>query len=168
MDERIISKKIEKEQYILDDESIDDSLVDLDVESEEEEEVEYDEKQKSKEEIDKIRLERRIRKTELEDAREAYKDDLEKAILKILRKRTVISKLNLIHLLIKAGIKNYDYKFNLFEDDLQFDIPQIGAVLKKLRFEKKIDFSMYEGSHVFFTYFKNKKSKVRKPKSDFD
>ena len=162
-----MSKKVEKEEYILDDDSIEDTLVDEDEESEEEE-IEYDIKQKSKEEFDKIRLERRIKKEERENEREVHKEQLEKAILKILKKGTVVSKMNLTHLLIKAGIKNYDYKFNIFENDLQFDIPQIGSVLKKLRFEKKIDFSMYEGSHVFFTYFKNKKIKVKKPKSEFD
>ncbi|MBY9003423.1 MAG: hypothetical protein KGD73_05580 [Candidatus Lokiarchaeota archaeon] len=161
-----MDEKVPKEEYIIDHESIDDQLVDEEESTAIEEDMAVAEV--VEEEFKKGKIERKILQKQKEEAKQAHKENLERAIIRILKKGTVMSKLDLTNLLIKAGITNYTYKINIFESALRRDIPELGAVLKKLRFEKKIDFSIYNGSHVFFTYFKNKQLKAKPPKIDFD
>jgi len=143
-----MSRKIAKEDYLIDDERIDAELL---VEEEELEEVAKVSPKEEKKQEKKVQI--------------AY---LEKQILKILRKGTVNSKMNLIHLLIKSGTKNFDYKFNLFENKLNYDIPELGGALKKLRFEKEIMFTISEGCHVYYLDTPGKELKSKEPKLDFN
>ncbi|MFW9824319.1 MAG: hypothetical protein ACFFE4_15355 [Candidatus Thorarchaeota archaeon] len=86
---------------------------------------------------------------------------LENQILKILSKNRVDSKLTLTNLLISHGIKDYELKLNLSSNQIYAEIPNIGRILKKLRFDKKINFSIIDGAHVYYIE-KNKKMISRK------
>jgi hypothetical protein len=68
-----------------------------------------------------------------------------------------MSKRDLTHLLIKDKIKNYYFKINLIQNQMNLEIPHIGIVLKRIRFENKINFSVYDGAHVYFTNFNSMK-----------
>ncbi|MFX1418570.1 MAG: DUF1463 family protein [Promethearchaeota archaeon] len=103
---------------------------------------------------------------EVEEIKEV--DPLEKSILKILAKGKVDSKLTLTNLLVNAGIKDYELKINLSSNEIFAEIPKIGNKLKKLRFEKKINFSILEGSHVYFIDEKKKMISSKKDQIKFD
>ncbi len=103
---------------------------------------------------------------EVEEIKE--KDLLEQSILKILSKGKVDSKLTLTNLLVESGFKDYDLKFNLLSNEIFAEIPKIGNKLKKLRFDKKINFSISEGSHVYFIDENKKMSRSKKTPIDFN
>ena len=94
---------------------------------------------------------------EEEEVEHKVEDILEKKILKILSTSKVDSKLTLTNLLIKSGIKDYELKLNLLSNEINPEIPKIGKTLKKLRFEKKINFSILNGGHA---YYIDKKKKI--------
>jgi hypothetical protein len=99
---------------------------------------------------------------EEEDVKEIeVKDLLENRILKILSKNKVDSKLTLTNLLIASGIKDYELRLNLASNMIFAEIPNIGRTLKKMRFEKKINFAVIDGAHAYFID-KNKKMVSRK------
>ncbi|MHA1986087.1 MAG: hypothetical protein ACW98D_05545 [Promethearchaeota archaeon] len=89
---------------------------------------------------------------------------LENLILKILSKNRVDSKLTLTNLLISSGIKDYELRLNLSSNEAFAEIPNIGRILKKLRFEKKINFSIINGSHAY--YIDKEKKMVSRKKSE--
>ncbi|MFX0069849.1 MAG: hypothetical protein ACFFAO_02055 [Candidatus Hermodarchaeota archaeon] len=103
---------------------------------------------------------------EIEEVSE--QDILEKKILKILNKGRVDSKLTLTNLLINYGIKNYSYKINLLTNEINAEIPLIGNTLKRMRFDKKINFSIENGSHVYYLHKKQKTIKPEKGKISID
>ncbi|MHA2180561.1 MAG: hypothetical protein ACXAAH_03965 [Promethearchaeota archaeon] len=95
-------------------------------------------------------------------------DLLENQILKILSKNKVDSKLTLTNLLISSGIKDYELRLNLSSNEIFAEIPNIGRILKKLRFERKINFSLTNGSHVYFIDRKKKIISKKKSETKFD
>ncbi len=103
---------------------------------------------------EKVPKNKYIVEKELEDEEETEeveeKDILEASILKILSKNKVDSKLTLNKLLVESGIKDYTLKFNILSNEIYPEIPKIGNRLKKLRFDKKINFSILNGAHVYF------------------
>lgn len=106
---------------------------------------------------------------EEEEEEEIEKEDLlEKSILKILSKGKVDSKLTLTNLLVNSGIKDYELKFNLISNEIFAEIPKIGNKLKKLRFEKKVNFSILEGSHVYYIDENKKMISSKKTQIDFN
>ncbi len=76
--------------------------------------------------------------------------------MKILLKNKVDSKLTLTNLLIASGIKDYEFRLNLSSNQIFAEIPKIGKTLKKLRFEKKIKFSIINGAHAYYIDEKKK------------
>jgi len=106
---------------------------------------------------------------EEKEVKEIKEEDLlETKIMKILSQGKVDSKLTLTNLLINSGIKNYELKINLLSNEIFAEIPKIGNKLKKLRFEKKINFSISEGSHVYFINEKKKMLRSNKAQLKFD
>ncbi len=106
---------------------------------------------------------------EEEEVEEIKEEDLlETKILKILSKGKVDSKLTLTNMLINSGITNYELKINLLSNEIFAEIPKIGNRLKKLRFEKKINFSILEGSHVYFINENKKMLSSKKDQIKFD
>ena len=106
---------------------------------------------------------------EVEEEEEIEEEDmLEKRILKILSKGKVDSKLTLTNLLVNSGIKDYELKVHLISNQIFAEIPKIGNKLKKLRFEKRINFSILEGSHVYFTDENKKMISSKKAQIEFD
>jgi hypothetical protein len=161
-----MKEKIPKIKFLFDEEDTDEEYLEEIDQTEkeslrEEEEELLSEKGKAKEEIKMKRLMRRIEQTEKKEAKKVQKEEIESTLLKVLSKGKVVSKYNLSKLLIQYGIKNYSFRLNLLENSIQYEIPNIGNVLKSLRFQKKILFSIHNGSHV---YYINKKQKVLKPK----
>ncbi|MFX1389174.1 MAG: hypothetical protein ACFE9Z_03815 [Promethearchaeota archaeon] len=94
-------------------------------------------------------------------------DLLEKSILKILSKGKVDSKLTLTNLLVESGIKDYELKLNLLSNEIFAEIPKIGNKLKKLRFDKKINFSIQEGSHVYYIDERKKILSTKRNQAEF-
>lgn len=106
---------------------------------------------------------------EEEEAEEIKVEDiLEKKILKILSTGMVDSKLTLINLLIKSGIKDYELRLNLLSNEINAEIPKIGKTLKRLRFEKKVNFSIINGSHAYYLDKKKKVLSLKKAELKFD
>jgi hypothetical protein len=97
---------------------------------------------------------------EIEEVKEV--DILEKQILGVLSKKKVDSKLTLTNLLINSGIKNYKLRLNLLSNEIYAEIPNIGKTLKRLRFEKKINFSIINGGHAYFIDDKKKMTSLKK------
>jgi hypothetical protein len=94
---------------------------------------------------------------EEEEVKEIEVEDfLEKHILRILSKNRVDSKLTLTNLLLASGIKDYELRLNLSSNEIFAEIPNIGKTLKRLRFEKKIKFSIINGAHAYFIDEKKK------------
>jgi len=153
-----MSEKIPKSKYVLDDESIDEELIDEEEIIEEPETLTYKELREKKKRL----------KEEKEEAKIILKGEIRKAVLKFLGRGKVMSKRDLTHLLINDGFEEYYFKINLIENKVNYEIPFIGGVLKKLRFERKIKFSLSEGAHVYFTDFDQKILKPKEPKFDFD
>ncbi|WP_371804446.1 hypothetical protein [Candidatus Lokiarchaeum ossiferum] len=90
---------------------------------------------------------------------------IEKEVLRILRTGKVVTKLNLTKLLVLKGIE-YKFRINLISNAINPEIPELGGVLKQLRWAKKIKFSIENGSHVFYIT-KTKPIKVKSKKLDF-
>jgi hypothetical protein len=103
---------------------------------------------------------------EIEEIKEV--DVLEKQILNILTKQKVDSKLTLTNLLIKSGIKNYKLRLNLLSNEIYTEIANIGKTLKRLRFEKKIGFSILDGSHAYFIDPKKKITSLKRSVINFE
>lgn len=121
-----------------------------------------------------IKLSKKISKTkyiveeefeEEENGNEIEVEDfLEKHILKILSKNKIDSKLTLTNLLVTSGIKDYELRTNISSNGIFAEIPNIGKTLKKLRFEKKIKFSILNGAHAY--YIDEKKMIVSRKNSE--
>ena len=160
-----MKEKIPKIKFLFDEEDNEEEYLEktdqTEKESLKEEEELLSEEDKAKEEIKMKRLMRRIEQTEKKEVKKIQKEEIESTLLKVLSKGKVESKYNLSKLLIQYGVKNYSFRLNLLENSIQYEIPNIGNVLKSLRFQKKIFFSMHNGSHV---YYINKKQKVLKPR----
>ncbi|MFX1568369.1 MAG: hypothetical protein ACFFCV_08370 [Promethearchaeota archaeon] len=106
---------------------------------------------------------------EEEEVEEIKEEDLlEKSILKLLTKGKIDSKLTLTNLLIKSGINDYELRTNLLSNEIFAEIPKIGKTLKKLRFEKKIKFSILNGSHAYYLDPKKKMLSQKETKLDFN
>ncbi|MFX1258630.1 MAG: hypothetical protein ACFFAN_12275 [Promethearchaeota archaeon] len=119
----------------------------------------------------KYLVEEEIEEEEIEE--EEIKEEkeeivLERKILKILRKGKVDSKQTLTNLLINSGFKNFTYKINLISNELNAEIPNIGKILKSLRFKRKIKFSIINGSHVYFMDNNQKMIKSKRAQITFD
>jgi len=112
--------------------------------------------------------EERLKIKQAESAeKQKRQEHLTNEVLGILKKGKVESKRVLTDLLVARGIKEWDFRFNFVENQIQPEIDELGGVLKKLRFQGKIHFSLENGSHVFYIDSK----KVIKPNqtiSDFD
>ncbi|NHJ24981.1 MAG: hypothetical protein EAX89_10420 [Candidatus Lokiarchaeota archaeon] len=160
-----MTDKEAKSKFIIEDESIEEEII---TEEEKSEGL-------SKEDIERIQKEsqetkeRKKREQEMKiREREEGRAILEKNILAILKKGKVQSKYDLTNLLIKSGIENYTFRINIIENKLSPEIPLIGNVLKQLRFNEKINFSVREGGHVYYSDFNKKILKSREIKPDFD
>lgn len=156
----------EKNKFRIIDESIEEEIATEEEESEEglsKEDIERL-KQESQELKEKKKLERELKKK----ADQEHRKDLEQKILTLLKKGKVISKYDLTNLLLKAGITNYSYRINLIQNSMAPEIPLIGNVLKTLRFREKVNFSVQEGGHVYYTDFNKKTLKTKEFKLDFD
>ena len=94
------------------------------------------------------------------------KGKIEKEVLRILRTGKVVTKLNLTKLLVLRGIE-YKFRINLISNTINPEIPELGGVLKQLRWAKKINFSIEKGSHVFYIN-KTKPVKVKAKKLEFN
>jgi len=116
---------------------------------------------------DKYLVEEEFEEEEEEEEIEE-EDQLEKSILKILSKGKVDSKLTLTNLLVNSGITDYELKVNLISNQIFAEIPKIGNKLKKLRFEKKINFSILEGSHVYYVDENKKMLSSKRAQIEFD
>ncbi|UYP43857.1 hypothetical protein NEF87_000142 [Candidatus Lokiarchaeum ossiferum] len=90
---------------------------------------------------------------------------IEKEVLRILRTGKVVTKLNLTRLLVLRGLE-YKFRINLISNAINPEIPELGGVLKQLRWKKKIKFSIENGSHVFYIN-KTKPIKVKSKKLEF-
>ncbi|MFX0176266.1 MAG: hypothetical protein ACFE85_08555 [Candidatus Hodarchaeota archaeon] len=162
-----MSEKTPKSKYILDDESVDEELIEEVIE-EEPEKLSGKELEEHLKEIEEMKKRRKLEKEEKEESKKIHKKNIENSLLKFLRKGKVMSKRDLTHLLIKDGIKDYYFKINLIQNQMNLEIPHIGSVLKRLRFENKVNFSIYNGAHVYFTNFDSRTLKPKAPKIDFD
>ncbi|MFX1425011.1 MAG: hypothetical protein ACFFBE_01060 [Promethearchaeota archaeon] len=95
-------------------------------------------------------------------------DILEQKILNILSKKKVDSKLTLTNLLINSGIKDYELRLNLLSNEIYAEIPNIGKTLKRLRFERKINFSVISGGHAYFINDKKKLTSLKRSMIKFE
>ncbi|TXT56276.1 MAG: hypothetical protein BAJALOKI1v1_1950006 [Promethearchaeota archaeon] len=144
-----MAKKTVKEKFIIDEEQI--------------------EAQQYSEEEEGVQEERTLKpKLSRKQERKAKITYLQEFILKILKKGTVNSKTSLIHLLIKSGVKEYNYKLNIFRNKLIYDIPALGGALKELRFKNKINFTIENGSHIYFLNIRSKELKSKEREVDFN
>ena len=106
---------------------------------------------------------------EEEEEEEIKEEDLlENSILKILSKGKVDSKLTLTNLLVNTGIKDYELRINLLSNEINAEIPKIGKTLKKLRFEKKVIFSILNGAHAYYLDKKKKMLSFKKTELKFN
>ncbi|MFX0102464.1 MAG: hypothetical protein ACFFCS_23055 [Candidatus Hodarchaeota archaeon] len=92
---------------------------------------------------------------------EEYRELLKEKITNILKKGKVVSRRCLSYLLIKAGIKKYHLRFLPEQNILYGEVPELGGVLKKMRFGNKVKFSIENGSHVYYTENTKKTYKVK-------
>ncbi len=152
-----------------------DFIIEKDDYEEEEESEEEESKKPSDEEIqERIKLsqeekrKRKEKKLQEEISKKNIKIEIKDKVLTILKRGKVISKESLTNLLIKAGITQYNYRINLISNQIKAEIPHIGAALKELRFDKKLNFSMIDGNHVYFTKDWKKTVKSKALKLEFD
>lgn len=165
-----MSERTPKEKYLIDDESVEEEIV-----TQEEQEGEEETRKLSEAEIQErinkskaLKEKKKRKKAQKEEFVKNFKEDLEKRIIKTLKKGKVDSKFSLTHLLIKDGIQNYHFRINLIENKLTPEIPYIGNVLKKLRFSHNIFFAVNNGSHVYYTDVNQKLLKVKEQEIKFD
>lgn len=158
-------RKVPKTKYIIDEESIDKESLDHKEEKKKLSQEEIEERIKKSQELKKRRKEKAI---QAKDHKEYLKVQVKRKIFKILKKGKVVSKRSLNHLLINAGINDYFYRFNLIQNQIQAEIPNIGPILKELRFSRKIWFSVEDGQHTYYLKKNQKKIKDKKHKIDFD
>jgi len=160
-----MSEKTPKSKFIIYDETVEEEIITEEEKTEglSEEEIER-RKREHKELKEKKKLESELEKKQRAD----HQKVLQQKILMILRKGKVISKYDLTNLLLNSGIKEYSFRINLIENVLNPEIPLIGNVLKKLRFSEKINFSIDEGAHVYYTDFNKKTLKPKEFKLGFD
>lgn len=165
-----MSERTPKEKYLIDDESIEEEIVTKEEQEGEEEkerlsEVEIQERIKKS---NALKEKREKEKAKKEEFAKNFKEDLERRIIKILKKGKVDSKFSLTHLLIKDGIQNYHFRINIIENKLTPEIPYIGNVLKNLRFSHKIFFAVNNGAHVYYMNVNQKLLKVKEQEIGFD
>jgi hypothetical protein len=132
---------------------------------EEEEKVITPESKAKKEYYDKLKEERKQQRDLQSQAKHKLQEDLTNDVLKILKKGKVESKRVLTNLLVVGGVKDWNFRFNFAENAVQPEIDELGGVLKKLRFQEKIHFSLENGSHC---YYINNKKLIKQKNADID
>ncbi|MFX1274336.1 MAG: hypothetical protein ACFFBP_01980 [Promethearchaeota archaeon] len=158
-----MSEKVPKNNFIIEEEAFEEELTEE--EEQEPAQKEIEERIKKTKELKRKRKEKRILK---ELSKKTIKNAIKEKVLIILKKGKVVSKESLTNLLIKTGITEYYFKINLISNQIRAEIPYIGAALKELRFDKKLNFSMINGNHVYFTKDWKKTVKSKTFKFEFD
>ncbi|MBD3351133.1 MAG: hypothetical protein GF364_06580 [Candidatus Lokiarchaeota archaeon] len=129
-----------KKKYAIDEESEDQNIENL-------KEIEEEEEEKTPKELIKERREK-----------------LKAKVLEILSKGKVSSKADLVQLLYDNDVSNHEFRYKILTNNLVPHYPQLGGVLKNLRFKRKLEFSIENGSHC---YYIDKQKILKVKKGDF-
>jgi hypothetical protein len=160
-----MSEKTPKSKFMIYDETVEEEII---TEEEKTEGLSKEDIERRKSELKELKEKKKL-ESELEKKRRAtHRELLQQKILGILKKGKVVSKYDLTNLLLHSGIKDYTFRINLIQNEINPEIPLIGNVLKRLRFSEKVHFSIDEGAHVYYTDFNKKKLKPKEFKLDFD